>query len=62
MNEVTLKPKPYALVTLESLTIKRFDSKDDWKAAMDAIQAREDFIAMKYHHGSRRYVVLDRYQ
>lgn len=54
---------PFALVTLETLTIKRFDHKEDWQTAMNAIQARgHDFVALKYHVGAGRYVVLERYE
>lgn len=54
---------PFALVTLETLTIKRFDHKEDWQTAMNAIQARgQDFVALKYHAGARRYVVPERYE
>ena len=54
-------PSPFALVTLESLTIKRFDHKDEWRAAMNAIHARgKEFVALKYHHGAETYITLDR--
>ena len=54
---------PFALVTLETLTIKRFDHKEDWQTAMNAIQARgQDFVALKYHVGAGRYVVPERHE
>ena len=54
-------PAPYALVTLETLTIKRFRHKDEWEAAMTAIKAREqEFVAIKYHLSAGRYVIPER--
>lgn len=56
------KNKPYALVTHQSLTIKKFDSKEDWQTAMNAVQSRgQEFTAFKYHNGAETYVKLDRW-
>lgn len=54
---------PFALVTLETLTVKRFEHKEDWHTAMNAIQARgQDFVALKYHAGAGRYVMPERFE
>lgn len=54
---------PFALVTLETLTIKRFNNKEDWQTAMNAIQSQgQDFVALKYHAGAGRYVVPERHE
>ena len=51
MNE---EPAPYALITLESLTVKRFQNKEDWETAMNAVQSRgHEFVALKYHHSAK---------
>ncbi|MEE9401919.1 MAG: hypothetical protein V3V47_01850 [Desulfobacteria bacterium] len=57
------KTKPFALVTLETLTIKRFDHEDEWKAAIDALWNRHTrFTAFRYHHGTESYVEPERWE
>lgn len=63
MSDHQTSPAPYAILTLESLTLKRFTNQDDWKAAIDTVQARgQDYVPLKYHAGSRRYFIPERYE
>jgi hypothetical protein len=55
--------EPYAIVTHETLKIKKFSHEDEWKTAMTAVHSRgKEFTAFKYHHGAETYVALERWE
>jgi hypothetical protein len=54
---------PFALLLLTSLAVKRFNSKDEQRIAMDALQTKGvRFVALKYHHGAQTYIVPEVYK
>ena len=54
---------PFALLILTSLAVKRFNSKDEQRIAMDALQTKGvRFVALKYHHGAQTYIVPEIYE
>lgn len=53
-------PKPYALVTLNNLKVRRFDHERDWKDAVATVNGKDiGFVAFKYHTDAGTYVQQD---
>lgn len=50
----------YAIVLLETLSVKKFQNHEDLKNALDAIGDRQRII-LKWHEGAKQWVMPEEY-
>lgn len=49
--------KPYCIILLHNLTVRKFDVKDDWlNTIKDLISSGKTVIALKWSHAAETYV------